>query len=146
MSGLEPRLRGMETRIAEDMTSVLDFLSRIRQGLDEGNWHYARDKIYEFVRAAERLGAALDAELGERRPAHRARPRFVHTAIAQFARHYWAGRVLYPLGGDPVAAQVRTTIEQTAIALQLNPPDGISPQDAAVLAAALRRHAAGGSR
>ena len=30
------QLRGMETRIAEDMTSVLDFLSRLQGAIDDG--------------------------------------------------------------------------------------------------------------
>jgi hypothetical protein len=144
MSGVERQLRGMETRIAEDMTSILDFLSRIQQGLDEGNWHYARDKIYEFVRAVERLGVALEVELGERRTAARSRPKFVKAAITEFARHYRAGRALYPVGGDPVAAGVRAAIERAAAGLQYNPPEGLSRQDADRLATALRQHRPGG--
>ena len=91
------QLRNLETRIDECLTSVLDFLSRIQQGIGEGNWRYAQDKAQELRSAADRLDRVLDMAVQERRTAYRPRAAWVVAAIATFARHYRAGRALYPV-------------------------------------------------
>lgn len=137
------RLHGMETRIAEEMTSVLDFLSRIQQGLEQGNWHYVEDKIHHLVRAAERLSAAVGYELEETRAARRARPEAITAAIRQFARHYHAGRALYPVDRNQDAATTRVLLDLAARDLQAHPPHGVSLVEADRVAEILRRYAAG---
>lgn len=137
------RLHGMETRIAEDMTSVLDFLSRIQQGLEQGNWHYVRDKIPDLVRAAERLSAAVNYELEETRAARRARPEVVTDAIRLFARYYHAGRALYPVHRNQDAATARVLLDLAARDLQMRPPHGVSLAEADRVAEILRHYAAG---
>lgn len=96
-----PKLRGMELRIAEDMTSVLDFLSRLQGAIDDGNWHYAHDKAGQLVRVAQQLEAALGYEVDRKRSEPAARGKTVTAAIRHYARHYAAGRALYPVPPDP---------------------------------------------
>jgi alpha-D-ribose 1-methylphosphonate 5-triphosphate synthase subunit PhnG len=109
MSG---QLRGMETRIAEDMTSVLDYVSRVKRGIDGGEWHYVLDKAAELARAAQRLSDAAGYEIEERRakPRQAARPKAIIDAITRYARHYVAGRALYPAPVDPEAEERRARI------------------------------------
>lgn len=95
------QLRGMELRIAEDMTSVLDFLSRLQGAIDDGNWHYAHDKASQLVRAAQQLEAALGYEVDRKRSEPTARGKWVTATIRRLAQHYSAGRALYPAPPDP---------------------------------------------
>ena len=144
MSGVERQLHGWETRIAEETTSVLDYLSRVQSALEEGSWRYAWEKSLDLHRVAGRLAKVLEFELEEKRASKRARPRFVIAAIAQFARHYRAGRALFPRGGDPAAAAVRAALDSTAASIEFNPPEGLTPQVAQLVATALRNYPAGG--
>jgi hypothetical protein len=86
----------MELRIAEDMTSVLDFLSRLQGAIDDGNWRYAHDKASQLMRAAEQLHTALGYEIDRKHSGPAARGKAVTAAIRHYARHYRAGRALYP--------------------------------------------------
>jgi hypothetical protein len=106
-----------EQLIAEDFVAVLDYLSRVMQGLDEGHWHYAREKTAALAEAAERLFDRLSAEprrSGDTWPALarvHADPVRLRAVIAQYGRHYAAGRALYPAGGagaEPDAAGAGT--------------------------------------
>lgn len=90
------QLRGMELRIAEDMTSVLDYVSRVKQGVDTGEWHYVLDKAHELARAAERLRAAAEYEIDRGPGDPAARPKAIVATVTRDARHYVAGRALYP--------------------------------------------------
>lgn len=92
------QLRGMELRIAEDMVTVLDYISRVKQGVDGGEWHYVLDKAAELARAAQRLSDAAGYEIEERqaKPRQAARPSVVTAAVTTWSRHYSAGRALYP--------------------------------------------------
>jgi hypothetical protein len=100
----------METRIAEDMTSVLDFLSRLQGAIDDGNWRYAYDKAGQLERAAKQLHAALGYEVDRKRSEPAARGKWVTAAIRRFARHYAAGRALYPTRPDPAAEDRKAKI------------------------------------
>jgi hypothetical protein len=137
------QLRDTETRIAEDMTSILDFLSRIQQGIEQGNWHYVQDKIPDLVRSAERLRVAADAALDESQSACKPRPNFVIAAISEFARHYRAGRVLYPTLLDHDAPTRRRLLERAAHDIVENPPRGANCADLDRLADILRTYATG---
>lgn len=101
MSGQQ--LRGMELRLAEDMTAILDYVSRVKQGVDGGEWHYVLDKAGELARAAKRLSDAAGYEIDHRRekPREAARPATVVAAVTREARHYSAGRALYPAPAEP---------------------------------------------
>lgn len=99
------RLRGMEQRIAEDMIEILDFVSRVKQGVDSGEWHYVLDKAGEHLKKA----AEYEIDRKPRDPA--ARPKAIVATITSGARHYVAGRALYPA---PVTAEQQE--RQTQIA------------------------------
>lgn len=104
------QLRGMETRIAEDMTSILDYVSRVKQGVDTGEWHYVLDKAAELARAAERLRAAAEYEIDRKPREPAARPKAIVATITRYARHYAAGRALYPAPPDPAGEKRRAHI------------------------------------
>lgn len=110
------QLRGMELRIAEDMASVLDYVSRVKQGVDGGEWHYVLDKAAELARAAKRLSDAAGYEIEERKakPTQAARPAVIIAAVTTWARHYVAGRALYPA---PVSAEGQARKAQIAAAV-----------------------------
>lgn len=96
------RLRGMELRIAEDMTAILDYVSRVKQGVDDGEWHYVFDKAGELARAAQRLQNAAEYEIDRKPRDPAARPKAIVATVTREARHYVAGRALYPA---PVSAE-----------------------------------------
>lgn len=112
-----PKLRGMELRIAEDMTSVLDFLSRLQGAIEDGNWNYAHEKAGQLARAANQLTAALGYELERKRSEPAARGPAVDAAIRHYARHYRAGQLLYPEPDDPASAarKAKAAAEVTAL-------------------------------
>jgi hypothetical protein len=137
------QLRDSETRIAEDMTGVLDFLSRIQQGIEQGNWRYVQDKIPDLVRNAERLSTATEGAREEKHAARKPRPNFVIAAISEFARHYRAGRALYPTLLDHDAPTRRRLLERAARDIVENPPQGVNLADLDRLAGILRSYATG---
>jgi len=89
-------LTDTEVRVAEQYVSVLDFVSRCAQAIDEGNWYYLKDKASQLAYAAERLvevaGQAYEAAQAGKRP----RAEAVCEAVAWFGRHYRAARLLHP--------------------------------------------------
>jgi hypothetical protein len=137
-------LRDTETQIAECMAGVLDFLSRLQSGLEQGNWYYAQDKIPDLIRSAERLRTALNTALRTPHARRKPRPSHVIAAISQFARHYHAGRVLYPMHRDHDVATTRWLLERAAHDIQVTPPAGTSVADGERLAGILRDYAAAG--
>jgi hypothetical protein len=90
-------LTSTETRLAERYVSVLDFVSRCAQALDEGNWHYLWDKAHQLEDAAGQLrGIAEENWTQVRDGATRPRRDAVAAAVAHWGRHYRAGRLLHP--------------------------------------------------
>ena len=87
-------LTSIEVRLAEQYVSVLDFVSRCAQAIDEGNWHYLWDKAGQLKHAADRL-ATVATEAYEARGGERPRKAAV-AAVAHWGRHYRAGRLLHP--------------------------------------------------
>ena len=91
------RLTNTELRLAEQYVSVLDFVSRCAQAVEEGNWYYLLDKSRQLEDAAERLqgiaGEAYEAAQAGKRP----RADAVRAAVAWYGRHYRAARLLHPL-------------------------------------------------
>lgn len=90
--------RGMELRIAEDMTSILDYLSRLMQGINNGDWHYVYDKANELARTAHlpKDAAGYEIEHQQTKPRETARPQAIIATITRDARHHITGRTLYP--------------------------------------------------
>jgi hypothetical protein len=93
-------LSSIEIRLAEQYVSVLDFVSRCAQAVDEGNWHYLWDKAGQLAHAAEQLDQVA-GETWNRVRDGGARPRkdAVAAAVAHWGRHYCAGRLLHPEAG-----------------------------------------------
>jgi len=94
----QPHLTDSELLLAEWYVSVLDYVSRCAQAIDEGNWHYLQDKAGQLQRAAQRL-AEVATEAYEAEGADRPRRDAVRAAVALHGRHYRAGRLLHPQGG-----------------------------------------------
>jgi hypothetical protein len=90
-------LTSTEIRLAERYVSVLDFVSRCAQAVEEGNWSYLLDKSRQLEDAAERLqgiaGEAYEASRAGKRP----RVDAVRAAVAWYGRHHRAARLLHPL-------------------------------------------------
>ena len=91
------RLTDAEVRLAEQYVSVLDFVSRCAQAIDEGNWFYLYDKAGQLAYAAERL-VEITGETWQAISAGTPRPRTqaIRAAVAHFGRHYRAARLLHP--------------------------------------------------
>jgi hypothetical protein len=86
-----PELTPQEERIVDRYVSVLDFLSRCAQAIDEGTTSYLWDKTGQLLGAVQRLKEELDQSGGK----PRVRREVVATAVRQHARHYRAGRLLH---------------------------------------------------
>lgn len=96
---IHAQLTNRETRLAEGMAHVLDKLSRVIQGLNSGNLHYAEEKAWQLLNDTEALHRNLDAAVKNADQEPAIRPELLRSAIAEFSRHYAAGRALYPVGG-----------------------------------------------
>ena len=94
-------LTSIETRLAERYVSVLDFVSRCAQAIDEGNWHYLWDKAGQLAHAAEQLDQIAEENWQQVRDGGaRPRPDAVRAAVAYWGRHYRVGRLLHPEAGS----------------------------------------------
>jgi hypothetical protein len=81
-----------EIRVAEAYVSVLDFVSRCAQAVDEENPYYLWDKAGQLRSAADRLCEVLAESDG--RP--QLRPGALAALVARHGRHYRACRLLHP--------------------------------------------------
>lgn len=90
-----------ETRLAEDVISVLDFVGRMIQGVDGGNWHYAADKTRQLAGAVGRLEAHLDDLVDRPARVRTVRTAFVAAGIQASARYHRVARLLYPTDPSP---------------------------------------------
>ena len=84
-----------EIRVAEQYISVLDFVSRCAQAIEEDSFRYLEDKAAQLRYAAGRLEAVL-GDLGDQSPL---RPGAVRAAVAHYGRFYRACRLLHPEEG-----------------------------------------------
>lgn len=89
-------LTAAETQIAEEVAHVLDHLGRVLGAVEDGKWVYAAEKAGSLVRAATALDRRLEAA-GRQQTGRPPRVGRIDAAIRQEARHYWLGRVLYPV-------------------------------------------------
>lgn len=113
--------------IAERTVSVLDYLNRIIGALKDGNGDYLRSKMYDMKHAVDSLADAADT--GKRFDGSA-----VTAIIERDARHYHTGRMLFPIGGDPFAAHRQATLRQAATSIRFDPPEGIDPHTAGIVA------------
>jgi hypothetical protein len=110
--------------LAEDITAVLDYLSRVIGATDDGGSHYLHEKAAQLARATQRLHEHLSARSQPGTPIEwdrdkRFSPTKLNALVARDARHYAAGRALYPAGGDVRVAERRAALEAAANALPL---------------------------
>ena len=91
------QLTNTEIRLAEQYVSVLDFVSRCAQAVEEGNWYYLLDKSRQLEDAAERLQGIAGEAYRATRAGNRPRADAVRAAVAWSGRHYRAARLLHPL-------------------------------------------------
>lgn len=104
MPSFRAKLTDRETQLAEDMARVLDWLSRVIQGLDGGNLSYAEEKAAALIERVEQLDMHLQAAVSHIGKEAAVRPAMLKAAITEFAQHYSAGRALYPMPSAKAAA------------------------------------------
>jgi hypothetical protein len=95
----QPHLTHTEERLAGQYVRVLDFVSRCAQAIDEGNWHYLREKASQLADAAEQLDTVATQAWTATQAGQRPRRDHVRAAVADWGRHYRAGRLLHPQEG-----------------------------------------------
>lgn len=94
---IHAQLTDRESQLAEDMAGVLDLLSRVMLALDQVvNLHYAVEKAGTLVERVERLEMHLEAAKTHAGKEPAIRVDMLKAAITESARHYHAGRALYP--------------------------------------------------
>lgn len=128
--------------LAEDMASVLDFLSRMIGAADGGDSHYLHDKARELGSSVRRLYVHMseqDPSAGPNDPLRfDANKRFDSARLRRFitiyARHYRAGRALYPSDNSAEVAARRSALEAAATDLRFGGPKGLAPGVADVVA------------
>lgn len=129
-------------QLAEDMTSILDYLSRVIGAAEDGNHHYMHDKAAGLARAAWRLyarmsesaAAAGPGEALRHDPSRRFDPARLRKLITREARHYRAGRALYPADNNAIAAARRSALEAAATDVRFGGPKDVPPAVADVIA------------
>lgn len=117
-----------EERLVERYISVLDFVSRCAQAVDEGNTYYLWDKAGQLEDAAR----ALHAELGSSNGRPPVRPGALAAAVRVRGRHYRAGRLLHPVRVPLTSTQVRSML------LSVAGMSGLQAADATVIDAIAR--------
>jgi hypothetical protein len=120
---MAPRLTPDEERIVNRYLSVIDFMSRCAQAVDEENTYYLWDKSAQLLGAVEGLKQELDRSGGKPRLT---RNGAMVAAIRYHGRHYRAGRLLHP---GPVEL---TRSEVGSILLAVAGGDGLLAEEAAL--------------
>jgi hypothetical protein len=103
---MSAELTTVETRLVERYVSVLDFVSRCAQGVDEGNTHYLWDKAGQLMDAVKSLRDELATSDGM----PNVRPYAVLAAVQQQGRFYRAGRLLHPVRTRLSSTEVRSLL------------------------------------
>lgn len=96
---MDARTQARAERIAEDTAQLIDYTSRVLGAVENGNWHYAADKIRGLRDALDSLERHLDGD----DPNQHGSLRLIDGAtvwatVAEQARHYWLGRAIF--GGE----------------------------------------------
>lgn len=89
-------IQARQERIAEETTSLIDFTSRVLGAVEDGNWHYAHDKLTGLRRAVDALERQVD-------PKHKTElaqiPKgAVWSQVTREMPHYWLGRAIVSFG------------------------------------------------
>lgn len=108
--------------LAGDLTSVLDFLSRVVKAGDQGNLPYMHEKAAQLMHAARALLARISEHplpTNVNRPVRYAEdnrfdPERLRALIARGAHHYLAGRLLYPKVGSPYGSPEQRALTAAA--------------------------------
>lgn len=137
--------------VAEQLTDLLDLISRVFNGADQGNAHYLHDKLGSLTRAAANAHGALSEngrtaprfENCEWNPSLTIDPVRLRALLTRSGSDYRAGRALYPIGGDQGAAVAKATLDQAAAALEFGTPAalGLTAEQASAVAQWLRDRA-----
>lgn len=136
------RRKDITALLADDITSILDYLSRMLGAAEDGSPHYMHDKARELGYAALRTHRHMSEDP---LPEHQLEPgRFdgnqtfnpakLRELVTEYARHYRAGRALYPTGGDHQTAGRRAALQAAATAIQIDGPEGLDPATANAVA------------
>lgn len=89
MSSTIPPTNPRETRIGEETVSAIDFMSRLLNAIEAGNWHYAGEKMHQLRRTLE----TLDKQISRKDQPAAGAP--VAAYVARESLHYRIGRALY---------------------------------------------------
>jgi cobalamin biosynthesis Mg chelatase CobN len=94
------RAFGRKGRIRDNTVSLIDHTGRVLQAIEQGNWHYAGEKLHQLRRTIDQLAAEVD--LTKHAEELRQIPREqVWTEVGHSAgTHYWLGRLIFRKGGD----------------------------------------------
>jgi hypothetical protein len=95
-----------EERLVDRYVSVLDFISRCAQAVDEGNTYYLWEKTGQLASAVEALKVELDRTSG--RP--KVRRDVLAAAVRFHGRHYRAGRLLHPAQVELTASEIGSIV------------------------------------
>lgn len=88
--------KARQERIAEDVTSLIDYTSRVLQGIKGGDWYYVADKIDGLRAALDSLERHVDRDDREQRgKLDQIRGETVWAHVRQASRHYWIGRAIF---------------------------------------------------
>jgi hypothetical protein len=102
-----------ETRVWEEYTSLLDFVGRCVQAVEEDSWRYLSDKLAEVRSVAQRLERLLD----DRETVRELRPGALRQLLRwRHTQRYRAGRLLHPVPGKMSEQDLQ------AVALQVGFP------------------------
>jgi hypothetical protein len=108
-----------EERLVDRYVSVLDFMSRCAQAVDEGNTYYLWDKTGQLLGAVKRLKEELDRTSGK----PRVRKELVAAAVRFHGRHYRACRLLHPARVELTAMEVGSIMLAVAGAVAIGAKD-----------------------
>jgi hypothetical protein len=120
MSDIPLGLTTSEERLVERYLWVCDYMGRVAQAIDGGNWHYLQDKAAEMER---RVTALHEEALRVFRKESTVRPGHVLAGVRWFGRMGRVARLLHPLRLKPDLNEVRS------IAMQVAGASGVTMSD-----------------
>lgn len=84
----------LELCVAEDVALLLDYASRVVTAIEDGNWHYAADKLHGLAGRVESLQSRVNFDTVEQ--LNRMNKTRLWQQVGQYARHYRLGQLLFP--------------------------------------------------
>ncbi|MFI5748888.1 hypothetical protein ACIBBE_23835 [Streptomyces sp. NPDC051644] len=107
-----------ENNLAEEYARVVDHFGRIASAIEDGNLHYAWDKVHGLRQALDAFEARLgkevteDGETFQRFTGRELDGQKVSTAAVAFARAHRAGKLLHPTEQIKDEAVRRAVLDQ----------------------------------